>query len=234
MASTVTSTFASTKLFLISAITFLLILLHVAVIFGLNPNRTQSTAAGGTETPASLTALVAGCGGYFHWETNEGQARVIPDEQMDRANVIPETPMVVPVYGYMAEQGIDRYGWYEAGTDELPTREQVVRTLYDGGSVIWYVPTMDPGDRNLLREWAHENEDRNIAVIPWTGDRSFPYDRTIAFSTWGTSQSCAFWDETAFEEFTQFSIEKGNHRPDTKTVVVPETGILPSLPGSTQ
>lgn len=231
MATSVTTTFLNTKLFLLTGIAFILVVLHVLVIFAFNPNKAQPAIAGGTETPASLNALVSGCGGFFSWQTTSEQARLIPADQIDRANIIPETPMITPVYGYMSEENVPRFGFWDGSEDDLPSREQVMRHMHDGGKVIWYVTNMDPADKILLQELAEERQAEKIIALPWEG-RSLPFDRQVAYATWGASQTCTFWSDVAFNEFEEFVATQNLARPDFTVVDVPSTGVMPALPGS--
>lgn len=232
MATSVNTTFLNTKVFLITAMAFALALLHILVVFVFNPNTPRPAAAGGVETPASLNALVSGCGGYFHWETTASQALVIPADQADTAHIIPETQQIVPVYGYMAEEGLPHLGFWDAMDEDLPSREEAMRHLYDGGKVIWYMDTMDPADKQLLKTFVEEREAERIVALPWESDRLLPSDRQVAFSVWGASQSCTFWDEIAYEEFQEFTTELNLARPNLTVVDVPSNGVLPQLPGS--
>lgn len=192
------------------------------VILGMNSPKVIPGAYNSVETVASLNDLANGCGNTFSFTPTTDQAVIIPDEYYETLKIaktkIPTHEMMIPVYGYMTEKGIpdDQKGYYEVNELKEPlNREQVLNSMYfDDTLVIWYSPDIRPSDIGDMLE-AVEGE-TNIIIAPWEYEAGvLPAQRKVAFSYWGSSKTCEFFDSSSLRDFIQLHkdnpVPKSNH-----------------------
>lgn len=231
--SSSTFSYTGTKLTLISGAVVAVLIMVLATVLGINPNQPQPTRYGGTQYPAPLTSLAAGCGDFFLYPPLESQYGVILDDDKNDVLTIPSHPMTVPVYGYMSETSMADSDIRLYEPDELRqpiSLQTILRTMYDKDTtVVWYAEDISQGDFAVLR--AYVRDKTNILVVPWEyGDNSLPLDRKVAFSQWGISQSCEFWTDETFETFLEFAEDNRLERNPNPRVVRPnENGLLPPI-----
>lgn len=225
--------YTGTKIGLVLGSFAVIITMTVAAIVGINPNQTQPASFGGTQVPAPLTSLAAGCGDYFLYPPTSEQYGTILDEDKENILTIPSHPMIVPVYGYMSEKSIpdNEIKLYELAELAEPfSLQSILRTMYEKETtVVWYSLDINQGDFAILRTYARNND--NILVLPWQyGDATLPLNRSVAFSQWGVSQSCQFWTDETFESFLDFAGKNQADRTSAPKVVKPnEAGLLPPI-----
>lgn len=208
-------TYMPTKIGFILATAIALGALTISVIFGMNPNAPQAGDAESTEYPTELTSLVNGCGNFFVFQPVKGYqyAELTPEvlDRMGDKKYIPEAQMAVPVYGYLDSTPLEEKDIRFYEVDEffppLPL-EKILRTMYSYDTlVIWYNPeNVASTDLSDIRKYAADNP--NTLVVPYIyKNGKLPLDRNIAFSKWGISQSCQYFNENVINTFTKFTLD---------------------------
>lgn len=165
--------------------------------------------------PANLRSIATSCGDIFQFAPDEKDYGIIPQSVLDQETpVIPDHPMTIPVYGYMSPDLItrDQVRFYGPGESNIPTKQQLLRAMYDYGTiVIWYDSLKIPAPTlNEIHDYVGTHF--NVVAIPWTG-KILPYGRLLAYSTWGNSQSCNTWAPAVLDEFMEFSATHTLSRP---------------------
>lgn len=187
-----------------------------------NPYEPRNGQFNSVEYPATIPAIINECGAIFNFTPDEKHYGQFPKGFFDGAKPGERKkrqtflhPMIVPAYGYMSNNLIDvPKPFISPETTNIPKLEEVLRLMWDGWTVIWYVP---PGSaiqdntsfNNMLtlstlaevEEYA--NSHPKTIALPWTGEKPLPAQRNIAFSQWGTTQSCAIWNADIVDAFKE-------------------------------
>ena len=144
-------------------------------------------------------------------------------------NSIPRHPMMIPVSGYMSNEGLSKN--YNTPENFIPA-EEALRTMYSGGIVVWY----DPETPNVIEQVEqyvneHPELEGKIYTVPWYYPWVMPNDNSFAISTWGMSMNCAGYSQTGFDEFLRVMDEYPYFAPDFPTPPVYEQedgrGLMP-------
>lgn len=232
----------------IVSVVVIIVALSVSVVAWVNPNQPEKLFYNDQSWayPASLDALANGCGQTFFIPPVEGQFGLIPDEYWELnanpADNIPKGPQVVPVYGYLANEGLNdtdiRFWSTQEATDNGPLNQQtVLRTMYDKDIlVIWYRADLATIDIAALQEYANAHYGK-VLVYPWMYNNGVILgDRKVAFSSWGISQTCNLYSETVLDDFVKFKEQNPIERVDpipmggmTETGVLYPLGVLPKV-----
>lgn len=198
-----------------SLVTFSAIVLLIGsgiiwTLIGYDPSKPREGQFNSIEYPASINGVLAQCGGIFLFDNIFPQHYgVIPEEVRTEVESRPEEeqqypmhPMIVPVYGFMDEEGVDTKAdrFFEAKDENYPSRETVMRSMYDGVTVIWFDSTTTEGTRRSIN--AYTNQTPEVIAVEWTEARALPLGRSIAISTWAASQSCREFYVEVVNEFT--------------------------------
>lgn len=180
-------------------------------LIGHDPSKPREGQFNSTEYPASINGVLAQCGGIFVFDDIMPQhIGIIPDEVRKKVEARPENeqtypmhPMIVPVYGYMEAEPIDLDvdRFFEAKDENYPSREKVLRTIYDGVTVIWFNVTVNENVRTSIESYV--NQTPGIIAVEWTDLRPLPAGRAFGISTWGASQSCREFYIEVVKEFVE-------------------------------
>lgn len=210
--------------------------LVLGVIFGLKPNAPFASYMGSTEYPTKLSSLMNGCGNFFLYNPKPGEqySVVTPEIQATMSNqTIPTGLTVVPVYGYLAPEGLDgrniRFHETEEPNQPYPMTT-LLRTMYNYDTlIIWYTADLPATDIQDIRRYV-QNTPNTMALL-WVYGENLPLGRDVAFSKWGVSQSCSFFTPEVMENFTEFT---DNHYVERELIppvakFIPNTTILPPL-----
>lgn len=191
--------------------------LFTATFFKPNPYAPHVGQFQSMEYPASVEAVITECGAIFNFEPSPRHYGQFPEGFFDseagkntRERLVPEQPMIIPAYGYMSNKAPDNFPAF-IGTDEekQPSKNQLLRMMWEGTMVIWYLPASGSGENangindaetlNSIKRFAESHD--NVIAVPWSNDRQMPLNRRIAFSMWNTTQSCKLWNSGVAEEF---------------------------------
>jgi hypothetical protein len=232
MSTSSSFSYTQTRIGIIVAIISICSLMISAVIFGVNPNRSQQLGPGYVSYPTSLQGLAVGCGDIFTFEPLERQYGVIPEDKLDDIRNIPSGPTIIPTYGYMTGDPLseEQIRFYDKNELKTPIpREQILHTMYALDTVVvWYQDSIPPDDYEILKEYVEKHE--NVLAVKWEyGNRPFPSNRKVAISTWGMSQTCEFWNDSVATDFSNFAKENRIDRPDTAPEARMTENILPPL-----
>lgn len=154
--------------------------------------------------PTSSKGILSQCGDYYTFQPDKQYYGVVP-ENYDKDYTFPS--MIVPVWGYMANKGIniDEATNQEFGTNPYSPPE-INRTLWDGHTIIWVEKKADVKAYASIHDYAekwNKVHEKKVIVLTWTGARPLPLGRSFGFSSWSISQSCTNFSESVFEEFLQ-------------------------------
>lgn len=164
---------------------------------GVKPARDNSL-----QHSVDVEAVLNQCGDIYTFSPVPEEYGVIPADTTATVLGIPVHPMRVPVYGYMKEEGLPEGSIFRS--PDIPSRENILRSLWDGTVVVWFVPeTTDAQISQILLGIAPY---ANAVAIEWAprDGGNLPQQRNFAFSTWNVSQSCMQWDEEVFTDFMEF------------------------------
>lgn len=230
----VSFSYTPTKLAIVGTAVLAALVMIVVVVFGINPNKPQPGPNNSTQYPANLAALANGCGDIYMFQPAINQYGQIPNSLLQSGGTIevPLPGMVVPVFGYMSAKPLADSQIRFYGKNELQKpidRTQILRTMYDRGTtVVWYDQTISPGDYTALENYVKTH--KNILAVKWEYGTALPVNRTIAFSTWGISQTCQFWNNNTFKDFQKFANEHPvNHPATPPTPKLTSQGKLPTI-----
>lgn len=168
--------------------------------------------------PSSAEAIVTECGETYRFNPAPEFYGYVPNSfflNEDGTSYTPKRitshPMIVPAFGFMSEQSpILAKNYYTESETETPNREQVLRLMWEGKVIIWYVPDVDGATKAAMRTYANDNS--NVVILPWKSDRDLPYDRKFAFSSWTITKSCALWNKSVANSFQSFAAENTPER----------------------
>lgn len=168
-----------------------------------------------TAVAPSITAIMHECGSIFNFSQDPNvkyTGTFSPQEvtpQKNGAILTPVPQVIIPPYGHMSETGLDQENRIH-DQDEVVPLEQTLRTMYDGGTIIWYDIAL-VGKPGFARIASWVNSQPNAHLIMWKNPntglpssksiRAMPEGRLIGLSTWGVTQSCMKWSEDAASEF---------------------------------
>lgn len=184
--------------------------------------------------PASIGAVASSCGDIYRFKPDVAFTGVIPASvdttppdptvppapaptpaptkpvvkgKTDKSGNVPRHPMIVPVYGYLADKPLPKseIRFHEDKDYKEIPYQTVLRTMYDyNTTVLYYDRGMAPG--NLIAIQQFVDAGKNILALPWTYEGSLPLARNVAFASWGMSQSCSQWSEDVFKSFNRFTV----------------------------
>lgn len=174
------------------------------------------------EHPATVRGVVNECGPSFEYNPPARYYGTLPESFFEKKEGQEPArtqlhPMIVPAYGYMAPdskmpENISHF--FSSDSTKVPTKEQVLKLMWDGWTVIWYVPpisdrgkltaeqlenTFNPTTIEAIKVYA-EGHDKVLA-LPWRESNNLPMGRNMGISAWGLTQSCKVWDIALMEEF---------------------------------
>lgn len=211
---------------LIAALTTGLI---TATFFKPNPYAPHPSQFQSIEYPASVEAVITECGSIFRFDPPARHYGQFPEGFFDsergpntQERLVPEQPMSVPAYGYMSNESPQNFpDFIEPNAKEIPTKQQILRMMWDGMMIIWYLPASGAGADakgindaetiNSIKRYVESND--NVIAVPWGNDRPLPQDRRIAFSMWNTTQSCKLWNSGVADEFQSTEKQLRQERP---------------------
>lgn len=203
--------FDFSSLLTFSAIAVLLGTGIIWTLIGHDPSKPREGQFNSIEYPASINGVLAQCGGIFVFDNIFPQHYgVIPDEVKAAVQARPEDerkysmhPMVVPVYGFMEAVGVDsdEDQFFNVKDKNYPSREAILRSMYDGLTVIWFDSALPESTLRSINAYVTQAPD--IIAVEWNDHRTLPLGRSIAVSTWGASQSCHDFYVEVINEFTE-------------------------------
>lgn len=161
--------------------------------------------------PASVDATLKQCGATFDLSIEPDRYGEIPNGYKGD---VPRHDYIVPAFGYFSNHHVTPKKVYTA--KDVPSYPDVIRILRDGNVIVWYTPSgTEDKAPDFIRDYANKHE-KTIAM-PWTQElsasshrgqaRELPSKRAIAFSAWGITQSCGFWDGKVADDFQEFVAE---------------------------
>lgn len=195
----------------------------------------------------SVSATLLGCGNVYSFDPEPGSYGVFDMSDLKPAVEggsvrIPTAPVIVPAYGYMTAEPLpDRDAVvYRVGDEDLPNLSAILRSMYSGTIILWYLPSMEESSITQLENWANTRSD--VVVMPWTPytlglpesmtGYQMPAGRTYAFSAWSVTQSCQGFSASVADDFVTF-VEHlhGSNIPSAKPPLanIDENGHLPSI-----
>jgi len=201
---------------------------------------------GSTSHLPSVASTLLGCGSVYQFDP-KSEAYGVFDMRDLKPKVaggkirVPTAPPLVPAYGYMTDTPLsgDKVV-YRLDDKDLPPMTSILRSMYSGTIVLWYLPTVGESGIKKLEEWA--NTHSNIVVMPWVPQTlgipetmtgyQMPAGRTYAFSAWRVTQSCQGFGTTAANDFVDYVTRlHGSNIPSTLPPLakMDEAGHLPSI-----
>lgn len=186
----------------------------------------------GNQTLASTNAILAQCGNLFTFHNRMpealSQASVFNPEELAQHNGKAYVPIlkkvIVPPFGYMIDQRLDKNTKFYHTVEEIPL-PQTLRSVYDGAIIVWYSPLTSEKEIEDIKQWV-ETQD-NVIAIPWKNANIgvgqdippvlMPLNRSIAFTAWGLTQSCGIWSENAINDFIKFAQKLEKDQPRAVT-----------------
>lgn len=204
--------FTKTKLYILGFIAICLSLLMVATLNIPDRNEPKDGPYGSTEYPPSALAASKGCGGIFVFDKLDNKYwGLIPDElkQAHEADNVPQQPVNIPSIGFISPTPIDKaevgvYDYTFGGYDD----PKINRILWEGYNIIWYSLKMPKEDVLSLRDYviSLNKAEPTTFLLPYRlAGREIPFSRDVAFSSWGSSQSCKIFDTRVYQNFLSFT-----------------------------
>lgn len=207
-----------------------------ATFYKPNPYAERPGIYNSIEHPATVEGVINECGPIFEFSPLSRHYGQIPvgyhltptGERNERH--IPEHPMGLPAYGYMANdenklgENIDHF--YSVERKDVPDREQVLRLMWEGWTVIWYLPpivdrsnltadeienTFNPTTIEAIKAYAEKHD--KVIAIPWKEAKPLPMNRNMGISRWGVTQSCGVWSNSIVDEFINADKKNPDPRP---------------------
>jgi hypothetical protein len=213
------SMFFKTKVFISSIMTVFIIALFTVISVAPDISEPVPGQYGLVEYKRNSVSAVASCGGIFLTNpVNPLYYGVIP-EKYENYNLdgIPSTPFQIPTYGFMVKEPTspDLIRVYDRNEPDAYLSFPVVnRMLWDGYKIIWYAPFfISDEELQFLKDYAAEynKTEKKLAVIPFhMKNRTIPYNKNYAFSSWGATQSCERFNEDTFNQFIMFADENSD------------------------
>lgn len=204
-----------------------------ATFYKPNPYAAHPGAFGSIEHPATVEGVINECGPIFEYTPRSTHYGEIPVGYTKPANgmvkQIPVQPMVVPAYGYMAN-GETKLGdkvdhFFSIERKDVPTNEQVLRLMWEGWTVIWYLPpiadrthltahdletTFNPATVEAIKIYAEKHD--KVIALPWKESKPLPLNRNMGLSRWASTQSCGVWNSSIVDEFINSDKNLGKKR----------------------
>lgn len=199
--------FTKTKLYISGFLVLALGSLLLATIS--IPDASQPKASEGQSWQYQPTAVAAanGCGGVFIFDINKEWYGTIPESivQGHPDDGIPSQEVNIPTYGFMSREAFapEKVGVYDKTFTGFP-RQDINRALWDGYNIIWYNKKVTAEQFDKMSKYvASLNTSKPTTfLLPYTiAERNIPYNRDIAFSSWGASESCLTFDTNAYNQF---------------------------------
>lgn len=163
--------------------------------------------------PSSAEAIVTECGETYTFKPSSDFYGYVPNDfflNEEGTGYTPKRitshPMIVPSFGFMSEdvpQITKVFYTPEDGTN-IPNREQVIRLIWSGKIIVWYVPDVDGPTKESIKKFVSEN--KNFIALPWQADRDLPSNRKFAFSAWTITKSCELWNKSVASAFEKFVV----------------------------
>lgn len=231
-----------------AAITVACILVAITYVaaFGANTFDSMKGPFGSTSHLPSVAATLLGCGSVYQFDPKP-EAYGVFDMQDLKPNVaggkvrVPTAPPLVPAYGYMTDTPLsgDKVV-YRVDDKDLPAMTSILRSMYSGTIVLWYLPTAGESGIKNLEEWATTHS--NVVVMPWVPQTlgipvtmtgyQMPAGRTYALSAWNVTQSCQGFGTVAANDFVDYVARlRGSNIPSASppAAKVDKAGHLPSI-----
>lgn len=162
----------------------------------------------------SIDAVLEQCGRVFVFDPPKEYYGVYNPEEVKKNSLgdinVPTGPMIVPVYGWMTEEGLDSESLYYAG-EYVPDLSHTLRSMYDGTIVLWYSPDISDDTRQKMIDYV--NDHPGTVMIEWNSTslslpgkatKEMPLERGVSFSAWGVSQSCKNFNPEIADQFLEF------------------------------
>ncbi len=170
--------------------------------------------------PGSTLSTIAKCGDTFAFDVPKEYSGAVPEDffkdkktGVEVKRNVPLNPMIVPAYGYFyfEENPEPKKTFYSVNDiKKLPTVVQNMNLLWNGWTIIWYKQDVSKDALAEVEKFANEHE--KVIALPWTEDRNLPMNRNYAFSSWGNSRSCEYWDNSLVTDFIEFSKDHPGER----------------------
>ena len=224
--------------------------LVTATFYKPNPYAERPGIYNSIERPATVEGVINECGPIFEFSPMARHYGQIPvgytlspqGETIERA--IPLHPMGLPAYGYMANDenklGENVDSFFSVERKDVPDRQQVLRLMWEGWTVIWYLPpivdrsnltadeienTFNPTTIESIKSYAEKHD--KVIALPWKESKPLPMNRNMGISRWGTTQSCGVWSNSIVDEFINTDKNTPDSRPEEPPVArVDEAGDL--------
>lgn len=208
-----------------------------ATFYKPNPYAERPGIFNSIEHPATVEGVINECGSIYEYNPPARHYGQIPvgyklspqGERVERN--IPVHPMLIPGYGYMANDetkvgdNVDHF--FSTERTDVPDREQILRLMWDGWTVIWYLPpiidrsnltadeienTFNPTTIEAIKSYAEQHD--KVIAVPWKGPKDLPMNRNMGISRWAVTQSCGVWSNSVVDEF--INQDKSNPKPRPK------------------
>jgi len=151
---------------------------------------------------ANSNGILNQCTDTFIFGVSEGNYGTMPvdyDGEPQRAS------MIVPVYGYMSPEPFDFSKYSPSDRQKITYSEpEILRALWENNHVIWVGPDIEQTGYDYLVDYTdkwNKTHDDKILVQPWLSVVDLPAGKSLSFSSWGASQSCATFSEETFQLF---------------------------------
>lgn len=221
-----------------------------ATFYKPNPYAERPGIFNSIEQPATVEGVINECGSIFKYDPQAQHYGQIPVgyDQASKENPtgkpVPLQPMIVPAYGYMAN-GENKIGdkvdhFFSVERKDVPDNQQVLRLMWEGWTVIWYLPpiadrsnltaneletTFNPSTIEAIQLYAEKHD--KVIALPWKESKPLPMNRNMGISRWGVTQSCGVWSNTLVDEFINSDKSKPSTRPAEPPVAkLDESGTL--------
>jgi hypothetical protein len=153
---------------------------------------------------ANSNGILNQCTDTFIFGVSEGDYGTIPADYTEDPTTA-RASMIVPVYGYMSPEPFDFSKYTPYDREKITYSEpEILRALWENNHVIWVNSTIEQAGYDYIvsyaEEWNKTHEDK-ILVQAWFYTTEIPVGKSISFSSWGASQSCATFSEETFQLF---------------------------------
>lgn len=159
------------------------------------PN-TGATPDGGRLTYQTISALLGQCGPTYTYQIE----RPAHTDVVDGPIVGDVWDNIVPIRGPMVDAFVNDQTFYPPNAPDVPPFGKLVRAQWEGKLVVHYSPNARDVELKTLRTMSFR-DDLNMIVVPWQGMEPLPAERTFAWATWGSTQSCHTLTPLSLEQF---------------------------------
>lgn len=173
-----------------------------------------------TEIAPSSIMLSQKCGPIFSVQNMENLILEIP-EQFYKLNTAktepPSPPGLIPAFGYAAKEGLKRaeIKYYPPENSPYFSESVILRTMWDNDIVvIWYDKTKISEEDKETFTLLSEKNIGQLLIIPWMEYEDspvMPQQRSIAYSTIGTTLTCEGFNINVLNEFRQYALANPKH-----------------------